>query len=99
MLQKMVWWTIPWWCGLGMALAQQPPYPPECEAEIAQALQRSSTLQVTSTQEREAIVKYFQRELQRLKEERDALKAQLEQGRPPVPQAPAKESAPLPRGN
>ena len=85
-------WALP-------VLAQQLPYPPECEQDIAQALQRSTTLQALAQQEREAIVRYFQRELQRLTKERDALKTQLEQGRPPVPQAPATESAPLPRGN
>lgn len=57
---------------VGIAFAQQAPTPP-CQAQLAQALQRSITFQQAAAQEREAIALYFQEELKRVTAERDTL--------------------------
>lgn len=61
--------------------AQQPPAPPDCPAQLGQALARTGTAQALAKEDREGVILYFQAELRKLMQERDELKKQVDEGK------------------
>ena len=64
--------------GVLLAQTQPVPAPPDCQAQLGAALNRLGTLQTLASQDREAVITYFQQELRKVLEERDALRKQGE---------------------
>ena len=62
----------------------------DCEQELGQALERSHNQQMLALHSTEAMVKYFQREVIKLRQEVAELKKQLNKSDPPLaPEKPA----------
>jgi len=77
-------------CMVLVATGQQPAPRPTPQQSLGQALEREMMEQRLCLQRQEAIGQYFQAEMQKLAEERDALKAELEklkQGSPENPRS------------